>query len=960
MILPGTPARAHTSRKPPLSVAWPLASVVAVLTATTVLVPAQQAAAQAVPGADWGSQGSMASDSAVTVAWSNNGNAAESVVPRNAEQLLPHTVDKTYADVSAQLRSEAEATFGAGNDLGGLSMTVSQTRNLQNQAVTVSFTGARSVPGGNGKTSTYLQVFQCWGAPGPDGNPDPNATSPDPSTCQFGATGPDGDISNPAHQRALLDDPLIRGGDWEQADEASPSMNLPAPFRAVNGETTRITDGFNLSEYRNPFFNRTSTNEQSNFLAGNVETDPSLPPRPAEGSRTFEIQTGSEGSGLGCGFRPDAPSVSKCWLVAVPRTEAIDGILNASPLSPSLWATRMQVPLYFQDAAVVCPSDQAATLSFGSEALGAAMKSWIPGMCAQQKFTLGFTPMADMQARSQLAGGNPLVFTTRPATETKGALYAPTALSGVVIAMTIDNVCTRSYSEYSKADCGYENEAEFLADKERNGSLVRNLKLNARLVAKLLTQSYVMHTAPASAEDAPFAKPGNTAYGQPMTYSLQQDPEFLKLNPKGLGAAGNLEPPVVEGLRSDAAAAVWDWLLNNKSARAFLEGCPDPSGMVINPYYSMRTYESCEDRAAELDAIAGRKIADNRQPASFTYAKPTYPSDSAPYPQVYWTEKAAVMSTDGQTVDQPALTVGDQYSRVHDMATAAQYTLRAQPSSNTQWCYDCSPPAFKSVPRQGFGSRNVISITDAASAARFQLPTAQLCSSDGSSCVAANNASLQQAAASLEATGTPGVVGPDSTPDYAAGAYPLTIPVYGAVNPSLATREEAGVYARLFDYLGTSGQVQGFRSGMLPPGYAPLTPELRLQTAGTVKSLLALARGVKTAVPTTTPTQGDNAGQAAEPSANAREQSAAEDIFAGAIPAAVAIADTPAALDDAASASDQGSAAAAAGTQEMVPVAGGQTARTGSSWPQHLLLIGLGLALAAAVSSSLLARGKRQ
>ncbi|MFP3461108.1 hypothetical protein R5O87_09685 [Arthrobacter globiformis] len=926
----------------------PTAVLAAFLTAGTLLVHAQGAAADAVPGSDWGAQGSMASDSAVTVNWDNSGNPAGTVVPRDAAQQLPHTAGKTYADVGARLRSEAAATFGAGNGLGGLAVTVSQTRNLQNQAVTVSFSGAKAVAGSNGKTSTYLQVFQCWGAPGPDGKPDPDAASPDPATCQFGATGSDGDISNPAHQRALLNDPLVRGGDWEAADRKSPSMNLPAPFLAIDGQTTRITDGFNLSEYRNPYFSRTSTNEQSNFISADTGSDKVA----AAGSRTFEIQTGAEASGLGCGFRPDAPSVSKCWLVAVPRTEVIDSILNAGPLTPSLWATRVQVPLYFQDVAAVCPSDQAATLSFGSESLASAMKSWIPGICDRQHFTLGFSPMSDLQARSQLAGGRSLAFTTRPLAGRKDMIYAPAAVSGVVVAMTIDNVCTRRFTAYSAADCGYANEAEFEADKARNGSLVRNLRLNARLVAKLLTQSYALHTAPASAADAPFAKPGNTRYGRPMTYSLQQDPEFLKLNPTGLGSAGNLAPPVVEGLRSDAASAVWDWLLHNQSARAFLQGCPDPDGMVINPFYSMRTYDSCEDRAAELDAAAKQKIAETKTPASFTYAAPAYPSDSAPYPQAYWAEKPAVMLADGKTVDQPALTVGDQFARVPDMATAAQNTVRAQPASVTDWCADCSPPAFKSVPRQGFGSRSVISITDAASAARFQLPTAQLCSSDGTACVAANNASLQAAAGAFEPTGTAGVVGPDSTPDYASGAYPLTVPVYGVVNSAAVTAADARTYARLFDYIGTAGQEQGFRSGTLPPGYAPLTAALKAQTAAAAGTLRSLSK------------------EGSAPVAGAKPVSPLARILPSAVSSVPEHLAAPATGSESAAPAAGGEAAAApagktpqagdAPVQEIVPVAGSQTARTGSAWPQHLLLLGFGLAAAAAIASLILSRGKRR
>ncbi|HEU4667517.1 MAG TPA: hypothetical protein VFS79_07630 [Arthrobacter sp.] len=919
--IPGHLARS----RPPRARKWasPLASTAAAGALLMVsLVPV--AADTAVPGADWGPRGSMVSDTQATVTWDNAGNSPESTVPRNGQQQLPHTAGKTYDDVDQRLRESADRAFGPGNGLGGLTLTVSQTRNLQNQSVTVSFTGADPAAGSNGASTSYLQVFQCWGKPGADNKPDPAATEPDPATCQYGATGLDGDISNTAHQRALLNDPLVRGGDWEAADPVSPTMNLPAPFRAVTGEETRITDGFNLSEYRNPFFSRTSTNEFSRFMSSEQ----------GAGSRTFEVQSGAEASGMGCGYRPDAPSVAKCWLVAVPRTATMDAILPAGPLSPSLWAMRLQVPLHFQDAAAVCPTDQAATLSVGSEALSAAMKSWIPAVCDTRKFTLGFSPLADLQARTQLQQPDMLAFITRPAAADLKALYVPTALAGVVIAMTIDNACTAAFTPYTLADCGYQDRAEWEADKERSAGLVRDVKLNARLLAKLLTQSYVQHTAPASAAEAPFTKPGTTAYGQPMTYSIQNDPEFRALNPKGLGSSGNLNPPIVEGLRSDAAAAVWDWLLNDKEAKAFLDGCPDPSGMTINPFYSTRTYSGCQDAAAELDRVAALKIAGTTTPAGFTYARQAYPSEGAAYPQVYWAEKQPVLNGDG-TVDQPALTVGDQYARVQDMAAAAQNTVRAQPASTTSWCADCSPPAYKSVPRQGYGSRNVLSITDAASAAKFQLPTAQLCNADGSQCIGATGSSLQAAAAQFEPTGIDGVMRAAASPDYAS-AYPLTLPIYGAVNLAAVSQSQAATFAQLFSYITTDGQKTGFSSGMLPPGYAPLTPAL-LQQAGAGIQALHNVRGLEHAA--------DTAAQLQPMEAAAAEVLPA--VLPGAAPAGPAVeAAAPA-------------AAAAAVPEAAVPVPG-RTSATTSAWPQYTLVIGLAAALASAAGAPLLARGRRK
>ncbi len=923
MLPPWNTRRGHarTRLRPAIRWASPVAAAAAAGALLLVSLP-PVTADTIVPGTDWGPRGSMVSDTATTVSWGNTGNAAESTVPRGGQQKLPHTAAKTFNDVDQRLRDAANRAFGADNGRGGLSLQVSQTRNLQNQSVTVSFSGADPAASSNGASTSYLQVFQCWGKPGADNKPDPAATEPDPATCQFGATGLDGDISNTAHQRSLLNDPLVRGGDWEAADPASPSMNLPAPFKTVTGEETRITDGFNLSEYRNPFFSRTSTNEFSRFMASEQ----------GAGSRTFEVQSGMEASGLGCGFRPDAPSVAKCWLVAVPRTAAMDAILPAGPLSPSLWAMRLQVPLHFQDVAAVCPTDRSATLSVGSEALGAAMKSWIPAVCDSKKFTLGFSPLADLQARSQLQQPDTLAFMTRPAASGNN-LYVPTALAGVVVAMTIDNACTAAFTPYTLADCGYKDKAEWEADKARSAGLVRDLKLNARLLAKLLTQSYVQHTAPASAVDAPFTKPGTTAYGRPMTYSIQNDPEFTSLNPKGLGSSGNLNPPVVEGLRSDAAAAVWDWLLNDQAARAFLNGCPDPAGMTINPFYSTRTYAECQDQAAELDRQAGKKIADTKTPAGFSYARQSYPSEGASYPQIYWAQNEAILNAQG-AVEQPALTVGDQYSRVHDMATAAQYTVRAQPASTTSWCADCSPPAYKSVSRQGYGSRSVISITDAASAAKFQLPTAQLCNTEGSQCIGATTASLQAAAGQFEPTGVPGVQRASASPDYRT-SYPLTLPIYGAVDLATVSQPQAATFAQLFSYISTDGQKSGFRSGMLPPGYAPLTPALLLGAAAGIQALQSV-QGPQQLAATAQLLPMDSTPAAVQPLA-AVPASPVEPPAAAAVPAAAPAA-VPAAAD-------------------AIP---GRTAATGSAWPQFTMAIGLLAALATAAAAPLLARGRRR
>ena len=77
---------------------------------------------------------------------------------------------------------------------------------------------------------------------------------------------------------------------------------------------------------------------------------------------------------------------------------------------------------------------------------------------------MGFTALGDEQARQQLAAGvQSLAFTSHPAAD--GSTHVPVAIAGVVI--------------------GYRAFNEYVGPRP-----VTDLKLNARLVAKLLTQNY--------------------------------------------------------------------------------------------------------------------------------------------------------------------------------------------------------------------------------------------------------------------------------------------------------------------------------------------------------------------------------------------------------------------------------------------------------------------------------------
>src|SRR5262249_6364026 len=110
------------------------------------------------------------------------------------------------------------------------------------------------------------------------------------------------------------------------------------------------------------------------------------------------------------------------------------------------------------------------------------------------------------------------------------------------------------------------------------------LKLNPRLLAKLLSESY--WALPNLGTD--FAKlPASDAYHAMATTpeDLSVDPEFQALNP-GIGTSNQFAAAatvLVLAGNSDVIHALTGYLNADPEARAFLDGRPDPWGMVVNP-----------------------------------------------------------------------------------------------------------------------------------------------------------------------------------------------------------------------------------------------------------------------------------------------------------------------------------------------------------------------------------------
>ena len=663
---------------------------------------------------------------------------------------------------AAPAATSAVTTVSGSGAFAALHVTVSQTRNLIDQVVGVSWTGgAPTEPSVGAFDRNYLQIMQCWGD-------DP--AGPTREQCQFGGLVGDsrGGSFVPSRQvsygRTLVD-PLET---YKQAPGSFANVNVP--FQAVSGKSTATT--------LNEFYDASSTNE---LPFGRTRDD-------GTGSEFFEVETAREAPGLGCGEPVVDPATGvrrgrSCWLAIVPRgATEVDGSatdggghLNSSPLSAGNWAHRLVVPLSFQPIGINCPIGSAERRTVGQESVAEAITHWQPALCLQSKTVYGFSSVNDDLARNQLRTPTPgVVFVSKPLDATNPpatgpAVYAPVALSGLAIAFNIDSSAASSASAATK-----------LAD----GARLRNLNLSARLVAKLLTQSYQLGVFPQAPSVA----------GNPP--DLLRDPDFLALNPtfKDLflpGLASALEPL---GL-TDVFGQLWSWIDADPAAHAFLQGTPDPYGMKVNTNYK------------------GLEIPRSDLPKSDLYCADLGPA-------------------------QPPLCTLNAHPYAADLHDAARAASRGDTLSRSVWDPTATPPVYKKGLPQLSGSRLVMAITDTASAERYRLPTAKLLNAAGNF-VAPTTASLLAGVAAMTAGSTPEVLqgNPRST---SAGAYPLTNLTYAATVSQTLDAQARTDYVGLLRYAVGAGQTSGLDEGQLPPGYAPLPEELRQQTLR-VAAALAVA-----------------------------------------------------------------------------------------------------------------------
>jgi ABC-type phosphate transport system substrate-binding protein len=643
-------------------------------------------------------------------------------------------------------------------------VTVSQTRNLSNQGVKVSWSGLdRTMPGE--LASNYVQIMQCWG----------DETGPTPQQCQWGSpiTATENLMGSFTANRDLM-----KGEDPNQAYNTSflipPPVNQPflksyrVPFKTVGGETT-----YNFIKY---FSNETS----NEFSAAPTGVS-------GGGEAVFEVQTALEAPHLGCGAQT-ATGPRDCWLVVIPRgelrangTRILEGErISGSPLSASNWANRVQIPLSFSPLTVSCALGNSERRVVGTEMISAAFYSWQPSLC-KDIATFGYSQIGDGEARRQITGSlfgsSGLAFIADPIDEElrgkNQLVYAPVANSAVVVAFNIEK--------------NFKSDSPLVS---QNGSLVTDLKLNARLLAKLLTQSY--------RNDVPGGNTQEHVKDNPR--SLVADPEFIQLNPDFEYFQRGIEPGglLVALGSSDSTALVWRWLQNDPKASSFLKGTPDQWGMKLNKFYS--TLELATD--TEIESFPKADLSTYR------------PNTNTP---------------------EPGFSTLDMRPYSHDMLDAASAARRGDSKSKTIWDPNKLPPAFASGGAQPIGQRFMLAITDLPAAERYGLGVATLVNSNGQE--SKPTASTMNAAiSSMPVDASTGILYNDGK-SVKGTAYPWTSLTYAVVNVCTQTPKALSEYSSMLNYAAGPGQITGEAQGMLPYGYVPLQANLSSKAKAAAKAL---------------------------------------------------------------------------------------------------------------------------
>lgn len=726
-----------------------------------------------------------------------------------------------YSHTSKLTRSYYTASGDPTTASNTVTVTADKTTNLQTrERINISWSGAHPTGGRalnpygiNGVSQEYpVMIMECRGL---DDASLPADQRLSPNTCWTSTWNQRTTQSDPSSATWLFDS--------QGADPVTDPTQASASITGV--DPTTVGDGTNCPTsssfaYRITPFISAPTSSDANEKTYNECNDASMPPSASNnageptneiyaytgsdgsGSAEFEVRTKIENEALGCS------QTVRCSVVVIPMmgidcASAADpcngtgsfqpGSLNTdnstpdaalSPLywwSSSNWDRRFSIPLTFAPSPDTCSVNGSGTAVpfYGSELLNQAALQWAPAYCLNKsRFNWQANSMPDEAATKLVLNGGAVA--SQPAGRIDGdeaLAYGPTALTGWGIAFNID---------------------------KPDGSLDTSLKLNATLLAKLLTESY-----PGSnlvKRDHTDAKGQLDLDDNPLSINL--DPEFQQLNP-GLNQVAFTEAASTLLALSTSSAvmeSLTSYIAADPAAMAWLNGKPDRWGMKVNSYYK------------------GLAL----------------PVSTWPLMDQWVPSKTGVSCLDAN----PSPYMQKIAAPVSSFSLIARAMLLSWPNVSTLCALDSTSNTWNMgrIQQQGIGRRMQFGLVSLGDAARYGLTVASLQASPGHY-VAADTAGIDAAVKLMK---QPKADKPftltQATVRKSATAYPGTQIVYTAAKASGLAQASAGQVAQFIRVSSTEGQISGRGNGQLPAGFVPIVD------SGTTKRLYVAAQQAAAAI----------------------------------------------------------------------------------------------------------------
>jgi hypothetical protein len=727
------------------------------------------------------------------------------------------------ASASASADPSAPASAAPAGDLqtatNTVTVTADKTTNLQSrERIKISWSGAHPTGGRalnpygiNGVAQEYpVLIMECRGVDDPTA---PASQQLSPNTCWTSTWNQRTTQADPSHATWLFDK--------QSADPVTDPSQATAAVSGVDPST--LSSDCQLSStyaYHVTPFVSAPTSADKDEKTYDECNDSTMPPSASnnageptneiyaytapdgKGSAEFEVRTKVENEALGCS-QTVACSVVVIPMMGIDCASLADpcngtgnfepGSLNTDSSSPddalsplywwsaSNWDRRFSIPLTFAPPPDTCSlSGNGSPVPFyGSELLSQAALQWAPAYCLNKsRFNWQADSMPDDAATKLVLNGQAIA--SQPAGRSDGddgLAYAPTAVTGWGIAFNIDRP---------------------------DGSLVTSLKLNATLLAKLLTESYPGNNFTKRAHTGANGKADLA--NNPLSINL--DPQFQALNP-GLNQISFTEAASTLLALSTSSAVIQSltsYIAADPAAMAWLKGKPDQWGMTVNSYY----------KGMQLP-VSTWPLLDQWVPTKTGNA--CLDANPAPYMQ-----KIA--------------------SPVSSFSLIARSMLLSWPEVATLCTLDSTSNTWSMgrIGQEGIGRRLELGLVTLGDAARYGLTVASLQASPGHY-VDADSAGIDAAVKLMK---QPKADKPFELTQQmvrkSASAYPGTEIIYTAAKARGLAKADAAHVAQFIQVSSTEGQIQGRGNGQLPAGYVPITK------SGTTAKLYAAAQVARKAI----------------------------------------------------------------------------------------------------------------